>query len=57
MKMNLFPDCDNIHIIIQCLEPLNGLAGTYVCVQVELLPQLQVKGPETLANRGHQGTL
>ena len=55
--MNLFPDCDNIHIIIQCLEPLNGLAGTYVSVQVELLPQLQVEGPEALANRGHQGTL
>ena len=53
---NWIPDCDDIHIIVQCLEPLDGFAGTHVGVQVELFPQLKVERSESFTNRGHEGT-
>ena len=35
----LFPDCDDIHVVVQGLEPLNALTRSYVRVQTELLSE------------------
>ena len=51
------PNGYNVYVIVQRLESLDGLAGPDVGVQVELLPQGQVQGPEPLTHRGHQRTL
>ncbi|KAF6251270.1 hypothetical protein COO60DRAFT_1561813, partial [Scenedesmus sp. NREL 46B-D3] len=57
LSLCVLTDGDQVHIIILGLVARQAEAGPHIGIQLQLLAQGQVKGPETLANRSSHGAL
>ena len=38
LALGVLPDGHHVHVVVEGLEAFNGLAGTDICIETELLP-------------------
>jgi hypothetical protein len=52
LSLCIFPDKHGINIVVGCLEPLDGSAGSDIGKEIESTAQCQVEGNMTLPDCG-----